>query len=113
MSELKLVVENASDETSPVKPDLSTLNPVDALNRRDIELIKRSLATMHKDSADMRTTIIALHERNCHVPSKSFFFSLGLLGLLSFGILSAVRPQLETALHHIPVFAKVAPASAQ
>ena len=112
MSELKLVVENGSDGAAPVKPDVSTLNPFDALNRRDIEMIKRSLVNMHKDGADLRTTIIALHERNCHIPSKSFFVGLGLLGLIGFVALSIVRPQLETALHHIPVLAKLAPAAA-
>ncbi len=113
MSELKLVVENDADNPLTTKSDVSALNPFDALNRRDIELIKRSLVSMHKDSADLRTTIIALHERNSHVPSKSFFFGLGLIGLIGFGALTVARPQLEAALRHIPALSKAMPVASR
>lgn len=107
MSELKLVIENDTENASMTKPDVATLNPFDALNRRDIELIKKSLANMHKDSADLRTTLVALYQRNNRVPSKGFFISLGFLLFIGVGLLTAARPQLDAALHRVPVFAKL------
>lgn len=106
MNELKLVMEDgaAADLT---RPDLSKANPMDALNRRDIELIKRSLATMHKDCAELRSTIVALHGRQSRAPSKGFFLSLGVLAFVMVAGLSIARPQLDAALHDMPVMAKL------
>lgn len=110
MSELKLVLgSDGEPEAAASKPDLSNLSPIDALNRRDIELIKKSLAGMHKDGAELRNAIVALHTRNSRVPSHSFFISLGVVAFLAVGTLAAARPTLDEALQHVPMLAKLTP----
>ena len=112
MSELKLVLGNDDEpDASASKPDISKLNLTDALNRRDIELIKRSLTTMHRDCAELRETIVALHARHSRAPTRGFFISLGVLGFLAIGTLAAARPSLDAALQHMPVLAKRSAAS--
>jgi hypothetical protein len=106
-SELKLVIENAADGVAQ-KPDVSTMNPMDALNRRDIELIKKSLVGMHRDSAEMRSTMVALHRRNETVPSKSFFLTMGIVSFIGLGALTMARPHLHEALQHVPALAHLA-----
>lgn len=108
MSELKLVLgSDGEPEGSALKPDVSKLNAMDALNRRDIELIKRSLANMHRDCAELRETIVALHSRHNQAPSRGFFISLGVIGFLAVGTLTAARSSLDAALLHVPAFAKL------
>jgi hypothetical protein len=107
-SELKLVIENAGEGAAPAKPDVATMNPMDALNRRDIELIKKSLVGLHRDSAEMRNTMVAIHHRNNTVPSKSFFLTLGLVGFIGISGLAIMRPQLHAALQHVPALARLA-----
>jgi hypothetical protein len=110
MSELKLVLgSDGEPEVAAPKPDLSSLNPIDALNRRDIELIKKSLAGMHKDGAELRNAIVALHTRNSRAPSRSFFISLGVVAFIAVGTLAAARPTLDEALQHVPMLAKLTP----
>ncbi len=106
MNELKLVVgEEAAAAEAPADPP--KVNPIDALNRRDIELIKRSLASMHKDCAELRSTIVALHGRQSRAPSKGFFLGLSFVAFIIIGVLSVARPQLDAALHGLPMFAKL------
>jgi hypothetical protein len=102
MSELKLVVENAAENAAPAKSEGVSSNPWDALNRRDIELIKKSLINMNKDSADLRNNMILLYQQNNRVPSKTFFVGLGLLWFLGFSALTIARPHLDVALQHLP-----------
>ena len=106
MNEFKLV----GDEAAPSEaagPDLAKANPMDALNRRDIELIKRSLVSMHKECAELRKTIVALHGRQGKAPSRGFVFGLGLIALVAVSALAIARPQLDGALHGMPAFAKL------
>jgi hypothetical protein len=109
MSELKLVLGEDGEADVPARQDVSAMNPMDALNRRDIELIKKSLANMHKDGAELRSTIVALHARHTQAPSRGFFISLGLVGFLVIGTLAAARPTLDAALQHVPVLARLSP----
>jgi hypothetical protein len=109
-SELKLVIENA-DGTGATKPDLASMNPMDALNRRDIELIKKSLVGMHRDSAELRTTMVALHQRNSAAPSRGFFLTMGLVWFIGIGALTMMRPHLHAALQHMPALANLSSAT--
>ena len=108
MSELKLVVENGADGPVSTRLDAGQVNPLDALNRRDVELIKRSLHNMHKDSADLRSAMIALHEKHTNSPSRSFFVSMALIWFVGFAALTIARPQLGAALHRLPGITHVA-----
>ena len=87
--------------------DLSKANPIDALNRRDIELIKRSLVGLHKECAELRSTIVALHGRQSRAPSRSFLLGFGALAFVVVAGLSLARPQLDEALHGMPPLAKL------
>ena len=107
MNELKLVLGDEAAMAETLGPDPSKANPIDALNRRDIELIKRSLASMQKDCAELRSTIVALHGRQSRTPSKSFFLALGVFAFVVVGAVSAIRPQLDAALNGVPVLAKL------
>lgn len=107
MNELKLVSGDEAVTTEAPANDLSRANPTDALNRRDIELIKRSLVGMHKDCAELRSTIVALHGRQSQAPSRGFMLGLGLVALIAVAGLSIARPQLDEALHGTPALARL------
>jgi hypothetical protein len=114
MSELKLVLgPDGEPDATAAKADLSKLNPMDALNRRDIELIKRSLANMHRDGAELRETIVSLHARHSQAPSRGFFIGLSVIGFLAIGVLTTARPNLDAVLQHIPVLSKQSAAATQ
>lgn len=103
MSELKLIVGDeagANDTATAAAPaEPPKVNPMDALNRRDIELIKRSLAAMHKDCAELRSTIVALHGRQSAAPSRGFFLTCGAVALVAVLGISAVRPLVKGIMH--------------
>ena len=107
MNERKILVGGDGAVAEPQTADLSKLNPMDALNRRDIELIKRSLNTMHKDCAELRDTIVSLHARQSGTPSRGFFLGLGAVSLILAVGLVVGRPQIDATLHGTPAVAKL------
>lgn len=106
-SELKLVVESAADAPMAEKHDVGSMNPIDALNRRDIELIKKSLAGMHRNNTDLRSAMIALHQRDAQVPSRRFFITMGVIGFVAVSALAVLRPQVEAAVQRVPMLARL------
>lgn len=107
MNERKLLVGDDSPASDASSTDISKLNPMDALNRRDIELIKRSLNSMHKDCAELRETIVALHARQSNVPSKGFFLGLGAVSLILAAGVVIGMPQIDATLHRSPAVANL------
>lgn len=107
MNERKLLAGDDIPGSDAASTDVSKLNPMDALNRRDIELIKRSLNTMHKDCAELRETIVSLHARQSSAPSKGFFLGLGAVSLVLAAGIVIGRPQIDATLHGLPAVAKL------
>ncbi|MDX7949751.1 hypothetical protein P7D22_00990 [Lichenihabitans sp. Uapishka_5] len=108
MGDLKRMVgDEAVSVGESASANLVTPNPMDALNRRDIEIIKRSLVNMHKDNAELRGAIVALHGRGTAAPSRLFFVSLGVVMLIVVGAVTIARPQIDASLSKIPALARL------
>lgn len=98
MSDLKIVMDPESPESvDPPKPKLPVAANDAALNRRDLDVIKRDLISVRKDYSDIRENMVILTHQYSRTPSKSFFVMFGLIWLALLAGVLTFQPQLTTA----------------
>jgi hypothetical protein len=97
MSDLKIVAD--PDASEPMDgPRTSVPVPVNdaALNRRDLDMIKRDLITVRKDYREIRDNMVVLTHQYSRAPSRSFFITFGIVWLALLAALLFVQPHLSS-----------------
>ncbi len=95
MSDLKSLMEpETPDATDHSKAKLPVAATDGALNRRDLDVIKRDLITVRKDYSEIRENMIVLTHQYSSAPSKSFFVTFGVIWLALLAVLLTFQPQM-------------------
>ena len=102
MSDLKLILEpEAAESVDQNKASLPVSVNDSALNRRDLDLIKRDLITVRKDYSEIRENMVILTHQYSRTPSKSFFITFGAIWLLLLATVVTFQTQLTSVAMHL------------